>query len=209
MSPLQHTEAPTARATEIREVAGRMFAEKGYDSTSIEDIAGAVGMLPGSLYHHIDSKQQLLFEVIASVHARAVEHGVAVRARGGSAAERLRVAIEAHVTFNLEERVDVGVFFDDFRSLDEQQRELVARERARYAAALRALVEEGQTTGDLRPDLDPGLTVLAVLGMMNWVHRWYDPTGEQGVDEIATGLADLAMRGLAGRASREVAGGGD
>lgn len=189
----------TDRVAEIREAAARIFHEKGYDRTSIQDIAEAVGMLKGSLYHHIDSKEELLFDVIAEAHAEAVREAQVWQQADGPLLDRLRLAIETHVATNITHALDVGVFFHDFRKLPPERREAIARDRAAYAAALRALVEEGQATGELTAHLDPGLTVLAILGMLNWVQQWFDADGPATAEDVARSFASLVLDGLAER----------
>lgn len=191
--------ARSARAAEIRRTAARIFHEKGYDATSIQDIADAVGILKGSLYYYIDTKEDLLFEVIKAAHEKGVRDVAAWRDTTAPPAMKLRAAIEGHVTSNLENIAEVGVFFQDFRSLSPERRAEIVKDRDFYDRNLLELVEQGQEAGEFNADLDPKMAVMAMLGMMNWVYQWYRPDGPLSPREIASAFADLLLGGLANR----------
>ena len=197
--PRAETGNRPARADEIRDAAARIFHEKGYDATSIQDIADAVGILKGSLYYYIDTKEDLLFDVIKGAHERGLEQLEAWQRSSPSAAARLRAAIEGHVESNLSDLAAVGVFFHDFRSLSPERRDEIVQDRDVYDHHLRDLLVEGQAAGEFDPAADPRLAVMAILGMMNWVYQWYRPDGSLSPHEIARAFADLALGGLAVR----------
>lgn len=188
-----------SRAVEIREVAARMFRQKGYNSTSIQDIADEVGLLKGSLYYHIDSKEDLLLEVIRRAHERGLEDTRRWAESDAEPAEKLRMAIRIHVTSNLSRLDEVGVFFHDFRSLSDDRREEIIKDRDYFDAVLRDVVREGQGSGAFDPDADPKMVVMALLGMINWTYQWYSPQGQLDPDAIADAFADIVLRGLARR----------
>jgi AcrR family transcriptional regulator len=192
------TAAPAAgRRREIRDAAARIFAEKGYDAASIQDVADAVGMLKGSLYHYIRAKDDLLFEIVAGVHDDAIRNVTAPGADDGDALARIRTFVERHVLFNTQNLTAIAVFFRDFLALREERRHEILAARDRYTALLRDLVAEGQREGLVCPDVDPGIAALAVLGMTNWVYQWYDPAGRRSGAQIAAAMADFAVAGLA------------
>src|SRR3954463_16258741 len=105
----RRSRAPRRRQQEILEAAARVFHEKGYESTSIQDIADAVGILKGSLYYYITSKEDLLFEILQSVHEEALENLAQIDATPGDALQRLRAFVTMHFTFNAEHLVKVAV----------------------------------------------------------------------------------------------------
>jgi AcrR family transcriptional regulator len=189
---------PNARLREIYDVAARVFSEKGYDGASIQDVADAVGILKGSLYYYIDTKQDLLYGIIDEVHRdalRALEEWVAV---DGDATTRLRAFVEGHVLANTRNITKIGVFFHDFRSLDPERRERIITDRDRYDSHLRGLIREGQVEGVFRADIDPKLASMGILGMMNWTYHWWRDGGPNSAAEVAKQFADLILLGLAG-----------
>ena len=189
----------SARAVEIRQVAARIFREKGYEGTSIQDIADAVGILKGSLYYYIDSKEDLLYDVIRSAHEKGLADVRSWTDSDDAPSEVLRSAIRTHVTSNLARLEEVGVFFHDFRSLSPERRKDIVADRDLYDGLLRDVVVAGQQAGQFDPDADPKLVVMALLGMINWLYQWYSPNGPQTPEEIADTFADVLLRGLKAR----------
>jgi len=189
----------TGRTAEIRAAAARIFFEKGYDATSIQDIANAIGILKGSMYHYIDTKEDLLFDVIQAVHEQGLRQAREWMEMPGSPTVRLRAAIEGHIESNLNNLEGVGVFFHDFPSLGAERRAEIIADRDFYDRHLRRLVEEGQASGDFSPDLDPKIAVMALLGMMNWTYQWFRPDGAWSARQVAVQTADLAIGGLGRR----------
>lgn len=191
------SEAFGRRRKEILTAAARIFHEKGYQATSIQDIAEAVGILKGSLYYYISSKEDLLFEVITEVHEQALRNLEQVERLEGDALAKLRLLIEAHVLNNVENLSETAVFYHDFRSLGEERRRKVIEERDVYEGFLRGLLRDGQRRGIIRDDLDPKMLAIGILGMINWLYHWYQPDGGYEPRDIARSYADLVLEGLA------------
>src|ERR1051326_674286 len=148
----------SARRTELTRTAARLFAEKGYHGTSIGDLAEAMGVQKGSLYAHIESKADLLWEV----------------AREGSAA--FHAALDAVP--------DEGpVFVREGRYLEGERRDEFVADRRRYEERFRALFREGRELGELRTDLDDATAALLALSAANWAYTWLRPGSE--TDELA------------------------
>jgi AcrR family transcriptional regulator len=185
------------RWAELIGVATQVFYEKGYDAASLQDIADRLGMLKGSLYYYIQSKEDLLFDVISAVH----KDGLAVvRARAdtpGDALERLRHVIVGHVEHTCANLVATAVFLHELSALPPERRlEVLGTEHA-YQAVFRDLIELAQKDGLVRADVDPRLAALSVLGSTNWVYRWFRPGGDFSAEQIARELAEMAIRGIA------------
>jgi AcrR family transcriptional regulator len=193
----RRSRAPRRRQQEILEAAARVFHEKGYESTSIQDIADAVGILKGSLYYYITSKEDLLFEIIQGVHEEALKNLEKTRDLEGDALQKIRAFVVVHLTHNATNLVKMAVFFQDFRSLNGKRREIIVQERDLYDNFLRDLIRQGQEEGTVCPDIEPKLAAITVLGMMNWIYQWYRPGGELSATEIANAYGDFVVAGLA------------
>jgi AcrR family transcriptional regulator len=193
----RRSRAPRRRQQEILEAAAQVFHEKGYESTSIQDIADSVGILKGSLYYYITSKEDLLFEIIQGVHEEALKNLDRTAAVEGDALQMIRAFVVIHLTHNALNLVKMAVFFQDFRSLNGERRQLIVEERDLYDAFLRDLIRRGQDEGIVCPDIEPKLVSIAVLGMMNWIYHWYKPGGELSATHIADAYADFVVAGLA------------
>ncbi|MFP5070213.1 TetR/AcrR family transcriptional regulator [Pseudonocardia nantongensis] len=185
------------RWAELIEVATQVFYDKGYDGASLQDIADRLGMLKGSLYYYIQSKEDLLFDVISSVH----KDGLAVvRGRAevdGSPLHRLRSVIVGHVEHTCRNLVPTAVFLHELAALPLERREEVLGSEHAYQGVFRDLIEQAQKAGDVRSDLDPRLATLSVLGSTNWVYRWFRPGGAFTPEQIGAELAELTIRGIA------------
>jgi len=188
---------PRRRRQEILEAAAGVFHAKGYKATSIQDIADAVGILKGSLYYYITSKEDLLFEILQDVHEQGLRNLERIDGVEGTPLQKIRAFVTVHVTHNAENLVKMAVFFHDFRSLSTERREIILAERDLYDQHLRQLIAAAQQDGSVCPDLDPKLTSIEILGMMNWIYHWYRPSGSLSVSALADSMADFVVAGLA------------
>ena len=188
----------SARRTELTRTAARLFAEKGYHGTSIGDLAEAMGVQKGSLYAHIDSKEDLLWEV-ARGGAEAFHAALDGVPDDGSTLERIRAALRAHLRV-VAEQLDVAtVFVREWRYLGVKHRELFLAERRRYEERFRALFREGRELGELRTDLDDATAALLALSAANWAYTWLQPGAE--TDELADRFTALLVDGMRGYAT--------
>jgi AcrR family transcriptional regulator len=195
--PATERRVPRRRRAEVLDAATRVFHEKGYDATSIQDIADEVGILKGSIYYYISSKEDVLFELLKEVHEQALKAVQEAIKADGDALVRIRAFASTLAQFNAEHPQRMGIFLHDFRSLSEPRREEIVRERDRYDRILRRLISQGQEQGVVCSDVDPKLATLAIMGMINTISQWYRPSGRLKSGYIGSVYADLAVRALA------------
>jgi AcrR family transcriptional regulator len=196
MAPLNHGK----RDREIIDAAARMFREHGYADTSVEDVANAVGILKGSLYYYIDSKEDLLFRVLEDVHEQAKHILDDVGAMDAPPLDRLAAYLRGHVEFNLRNLEKVAVYYHDFTLLAPERRAVILEQRKQYERFVVGLIDEARQAGDVASDLDPRIAAYSALGMVNWVYTWYRPVGEAAPEELANLIAEIIVGGL--RAAR-------
>ena len=180
----------------IADVAVRLFSEHGYTGTTMRDIAKAVGVLPGSLYAHIDSKETLLLEIVSDGITRFLAIEKLLKASTESPGERLRTAIRAHIEVVAEDPERTLVIFHQWRFLSEPNRATAVAMRRRYADAFFDIVEDGKSRGEFSPQLDTTVAVFGILGALNWIPEWYSAKGASTAGEIADRLADTLIFGL-------------
>jgi AcrR family transcriptional regulator len=190
------TTATSTRHEEVVEAAARVFCQKGYDAASIEDVGEAVGILKGSLYYYIDSKEDLLFQVIEPPHKAMLESLERARADTGDTISRIRDFVVTNVEANVKSYVRSTVFHRDFRALSDARRKMIIDARNEYERFLRKLLETGQAEGSVCAELDPTITAAAILSMTNGIYTWYRPGGQRTGPEIAQMYADLAIRAI-------------
>jgi TetR/AcrR family transcriptional regulator, cholesterol catabolism regulator len=188
----------SARRSELTRQAARLFAQKGYHGTSIGDLADAMGVQKGSLYAHIASKQDLLYETMlegaAAFHAGLDEIPDDLRVT-----EKIRLALRSHLRV-VADQLDVAtVFMQEWRYLEGARRDEILAERRRYEDRVRALFREGRELGELRTDLDDATAALLVLSAANWAYTWLQPGRD--TDELADRFCALLVDGMRGYAT--------
>jgi AcrR family transcriptional regulator len=187
---------PRERSEEVYRAALRLFREKGYHATSMQDIAAAVGLYKGSLYHYIGGKEDLLvqvFERAMGTLVAEVERIVADTSLGPSA--QLRLIVQAHVACVSENLDALTVYLHEFRALAGESLANVRAQRDRYAQLVAETIGRGVRLGEFET-ADVGIATLGLLGMCNWVCQWYRPGGRLGPAQIGGYFADLVLGGL-------------
>ncbi len=170
------------------------FITRGYDATSMEDLARATGLTKSSIYHHVSGKEELLRLAVA----RAVDALFAVldeeQARTGPAVRQLEHVVR-RATDVLVEQLPYVTLLLRVRGNTEAERWALDRRRQfddRLAALVRAAIAEG----DVRADLDPRLVTRLLFGMVNSVVEWYRPGGRTNGQDVADAVVALAFQGL-------------
>ena len=188
----------STRRSELTRQAARLFAEKGYHGTSIGDLAEAMGVQKGSLYAHISSKQDLLYETMRE-GATAFHGALDAIPDDLPVTERIRLALRAHLRV-VSDQLDVAtVFVREWRYLEGERREEVVAERRRYEERFRALFREGRELGELRTDLDEATAALLALSAANWAYTWLQ--AGRDTDELADRFHALLIDGMRGYAT--------
>ena len=185
----------TARRTELAREAARLFAERGYHGTSIGDVADALGVQKASLYHHIASKQDLLYATMRE-GADAFHTALDAIPDDLSATERIRHAVRGHLRV-VADQLDVAtVFTREWRYLEGERRDEIVAERRRYEERFRALFRDGRELGELRTDLDDAAAALLVLSALNWAYTWLE--AGRDTDALADRFYALLVEGVRG-----------
>ncbi|HEX6946198.1 MAG TPA: TetR/AcrR family transcriptional regulator, partial [Acidimicrobiia bacterium] len=156
--------------------AGRLFAERGYHGTSMRDLGRELGLLGGSLYAHVDSKQDLLVEVVEEGSRLFDAVASAAMATPGTAAVRLRAFVDGHVGVVIDNIDVVRTYLNEARALDDVRRARVLAARDRYEGALREILSQGAADGSFGPDVDK-IDAIFILSVLNALERWYHPDG--------------------------------
>ncbi len=163
------------------------------------DLAEALGVQKGSLYAHIASKADLLWEVAAE-GAEAFHAALDGVPDEAPVVERIRAALRAHLRV-VATQLDVAtVFIREWRYLEGERRDRFVAERRRYEERFRALFREGRERGELRTDLDDGTAALVALSSVNWAYTWLRPDAD--TDPLADRITDLLLDGMRGYSSR-------
>lgn len=173
--------------------ATKLFGEVGYPGTTMRDIAAGVGILPGSLYAHIESKESLLLSIVTRGIDDFVRAGESVSATLAPG-ERLRQFVKAHVAVVAESPSRTLVVFHQWRYLSPANQEVVKEKRERYEDMVTSIIVDGMRTGVFDSGLNARVAVLSVLGSLNWTAEWLQERSDLGA--IGDELADVMLTGL-------------
>ena len=180
----------------IIDTAINIFHQKGYRTATLDDVAHELGLSKAALYHYVSSKEDLLsliyLQAVESYFASAYE----IDEMDLAPPEKLRFLIRHHIQNIIIDNLPMfAVFFSEENQLPKKQFERIREGKRKYTKIVEKIITEGIQQGFFRP-LDPTLQAFALIGMCNWLYKWYDP-GRSGIspDEIATHFIDLLENG--------------
>lgn len=184
------------RATNRREViiraAGKLFRQRGYEGTSVRDIAGAVGLHSGSLFFHFETKEEILVSLLEGGLRRAVTILEEHLAAASSPREKLSAIMHGHLKAILQDERDAFyVVLRDWRTLSAPSRKKVIALRDEYERHIAKALDELSAKGVIPKN--KRLYRLFLLGALNWTVQWYRPEGDLGIDQLADGFLELMI----------------
>jgi TetR/AcrR family transcriptional regulator, cholesterol catabolism regulator len=189
--------SPKRREREIVAKAAEIFRRNGYADTSVQDVADAVGILKGSLYYYIDSKEDLLYRVLLEVHEDA--HGILdeiLAMTDVTPLDRISAYVRRHIEYNVRNLNKIAVYYHDFGLLSAERKADIRAQRRVYEDFLEHLIREAQKAGQVDRNADPRVLAYCMFGTMNWTYTWYRPGGRVSVAELADMVSDFTVRGL-------------
>jgi len=189
------------RLREICRVAARVFYEKGYDGASMQDIAKAVSLTKAGLYHHVGSKDRLLYEIM-NYGMDILDETVLQKVNDiADPQEKLRQTIVGHIDLIVRARdQEITVILHENRSLRGALRKKINARKREYIHYLEGLIAQVQERSGATPLLSPPLAAFALLGMVNWLYQWFRPEGPTKQNELTETYVDFFFRGLLGTA---------
>lgn len=185
------------RLEQIYRVAARLICKKGYDATSISDIADAVGITKGGIYHHIPAKTDLLFAIMNYGMDRLEQAVIAPARLISDSEERLRAIVTGHALLITEGSTPDGnnpvtILVDEEAGLTPKHRRDISKRKRRYLDLLRDTLKQLGDEGKLK-DIDVTVAAFSVLGMILWLSRWYKPGGRLNREEVAADITRMAL----------------
>ena len=190
-----HETAP-ARDAELLEAAAAMFEERGYARTSISDIAAALGIAKGSVYHYISSKEELLYRVCKAVHVDGDEVVGRVTSLEGLPLERLALYIREMTASNAGNATKIAVYYGELAHLTGERRADLNGERARQVRLVRGLIDEARAAGQVPEGVPTAIAAENVLAQVSWPYMWYRPGRSMSPEALGEAVARLAIDGL-------------
>ena len=181
---------------EILRAAARLFQQQGYDATSMNDVAAALGLSKGGLYHHFQSKDEILFHLMD--HAMEITQERVINPVRGIAdpEERLRMLIRRHIAVVLSERDrEITVMLHENHPLPPALRKRINARKKEYVHFVESLIAEVQRARQAKGSVSPRAAAFALLGMINWIYQWYQPGGSLHEEDLARQYAEIFFGG--------------
>lgn len=186
---------PSSRLEEIWDTAERLFSQYGYHATTMRHIASELGLEGGSLYAHIESKEDILRAVVRRTGDKFLGTMEPIAKSDAPPDEKLRNAIRAHIRLIAENLDAVTVYFHEWQFLKPEHHTASRERRDIYEGMFRKIIVEGVEAGVFR-DVDPRFAGILILSVGNWLYEWYDPTGPLDPEKLADLFADMILKGL-------------
>jgi AcrR family transcriptional regulator len=183
------------RLAEVYRTAAQIILRKGYDATSINDIANGLGMTKAGLYHYINGKKELLFDIM-NFGLDELDKEVATPARSiADPSARLRFIIASHAQLVTRGQGAITILVDEITALTPAQNRMITRRKREYFNRLRDVLNELKSAGKLH-DVDTTVATFSLLGMINWLSRWFRQDGDLTQEQVAEQIANIALHGL-------------
>jgi AcrR family transcriptional regulator len=187
------------RDAEVLAAAIDVFAARGYTSATVQDVAEVLGILKGSLYHYIDSKEDLLYSALDALHDGLDEILAHVAAQTAlRPLEQLGLFVRRQVVFHVENLASVTVYYQDVDRLSPPRREAILARRRPHTAYVASLIREAQAAGAARADRDARVLANCVFATIIWVYRWYHADGALSAEGLADVCAGFVVSGVVG-----------
>ncbi|MFL6253563.1 MAG: TetR/AcrR family transcriptional regulator [Pyrinomonadaceae bacterium] len=183
------------RVAEIYRTAAQIIRRKGYDATSVNDIANALGMTKAGLYHYINGKKELLYDIM-NFGLGELDEEVATPARAvRDPAARLRFIVDAHARLVTRGQGAITILVDEVTALTPAQQRKITQSKRAYFDFLRGTLDELKAAGKMQ-DVDTTAAAFSLLGMINWLSRWFQQGGALTEEQAAEQIVKIALHGL-------------
>lgn len=194
-----HREATIEPRQEILRAAARLFQQQGYDATSMNDVAAALKLSKGGLYHHFQSKDEILYNIMSHAMDITEERVINVARRIEGAEERLRTLIRLHIEVVLsEEDREITVMLHENHPLPPALRRKINGRKKDYVHFVENLVADVQRQRNSTSQVTPRAAAFALVGMINWIYQWYKHDGSLTGDALVRQYTDIFFRGAVG-----------
>ena len=179
-------------------MAAQVFARRGYAAATVQDVADDLGILKGSIYYYIKTKEDLLFRLLSAVHDDVDQLLEEVAAADGlDPLERLAEYVRTQTTYNLRNLVRISVYYNDVDQLSDERRKQILKRRKVHEDFVTGLVLEGQRQGLIDDTRDARLLTYSVFATIIWPYRWFRPRSRMKLEDVVDGCVRFAMGGLA------------
>lgn len=186
----------TGLRNKIIETSLLLFEEKGFHGVSINEIVTTAGTSKGGFYHHFSSKDELLYVIHDIFITYAIENAHQADRLYTKASERLQAIIKGFVgVFHLY-KPHLTVFYQEATYLQPEYEAVIREKREEFRMIIENVITAGKEQGEFREEIEVDIVVMAILGMVNWIHKWYDEKGKKSISEIAEVFNDFILHAV-------------
>jgi TetR/AcrR family transcriptional regulator, cholesterol catabolism regulator len=197
--PTKKTKTSRRRDREVLEAATKVFHERGYADATVQDVADELGILKGSLYHYIRTKEDLLFWLLEEVHEHVeVILGEVAAEEDLPPLEKLELYVRRQVEYAVGDLPRISIYYHDVDQLSGPRLKDIVRRRKTHETWVREQITAAQERGEVNAELDPALLTNCLFGTMIWVYRWYRPNGNARRDAVVDHVTRFALAGVIG-----------
>ena len=189
-------EAVVDSRQEILRTAARLFQQQGYDATSMNDVAAALKLSKGGLYHHFQSKDEILFHIMSHAMDITEERVIAPARRIADPEERLRTLIRLHIDVVLSVRDrEITVMLHENHPLPPPLRKRINARKKDYIHFVEGVITDVQRARQSKGVVSPRAAVFALVGMINWIYQWYSPEGSLNGEDLVRQYTEIFFAG--------------
>lgn len=180
---------------EICRIASALFVEKGFEKTTIRDIAKAGNMNSSALYYYFEDKESILYEILIDIMDSSLEQMHEIERSALPAREKIAAAIKLHTRIYGVDPVRMGLVVFNQKSVKPEHWEEIKQKQREYVGVVAGILEEMRARGEIR-DLDPTVCTFALFGMIQWAFGWYRPEGHIKPDQLGDIFTRIFTRGI-------------
>jgi AcrR family transcriptional regulator len=191
------------RDAEVLAAATALFDSKGYEGTSVEDIARALGILKGSLYYYISSKEDLLFRIVSEVHEEVQKIlDESMRLVELTPLERIAVYVRSQAVYNVRNTTRIAVYYREIGRLNDERRDKIRSQRRQHHKVVSDLLAEAQADGEIGPGVDVNLASHCMFATVNWIYTWWRADRKLTETKVAESCVAFVLAGIPGPEAR-------
>lgn len=186
----------TGLRNKIIDTALLLFEEKGFHGVSINEIVMTAETSKGGFYHHFSSKDELLYVIHDIFITYAIENAKQADRLYNKPSERLQAIVKGFVgVFHLY-KPHLTVFYQEATYLQPEYEAIIRKKREEFKVIIEQVVDAGKEQGEFRKEIEVDIIVMAILGMVNWIHKWYNEDGEKSIDQISDIFNDFILHAV-------------
>lgn len=174
----------------------QLFEEKGFSSTSVQDIVDSLGVTKGTFYYYFTSKETLLMDIHLRYIDDLLDRQNSILTSDNSCRQKLVKIIEMLIYDIQTQGSKVRVYFREMRHLTAENAAAIKDKRRTFHLHIEQIIREGMTIGEFQADLDPKITTFAILGVTNWSYEWFNPAGNVSAEELAVMYTKFILQGI-------------